>query len=81
MRLGRLGLWLRPMVGAACVTGLALWGIASIGAARADEPLIKYNSNSRDYWVHPPADWFMGDETAAAAWHASLSGPAAADAA
>ena len=26
--------------------------------------LIKYNGNARDYWDHPPADWFMGDETA-----------------
>ena len=66
MRLGRLrfGL-LRPVVGAACVTGIALWGIASTGAARAeDAPLIKYNGNSADYWNHPPADWFMADETA-----------------
>jgi glucose/arabinose dehydrogenase len=65
MQLGRLrfGL-LRPVVGAVCVAGIALWGIASTGAARADEPLIKYNGNSRDYWEHPPADWFMGDETA-----------------
>ena len=64
MRLGRLRFWLRPVVGAVCVTGIALWGIASTGAARADDALIKYNSNTRDYWVHPPADWFMGDETA-----------------
>ena len=44
--------------------GVALWGIALTGAARAEIKLIKYNSNTRDYWVHPPADWFMGDETA-----------------
>ena len=64
MQLGRLRFWLRPMVGAVCVTGLALFGIASTVPARADDPLIKYNGNSRDYWEHPPADWFMGDETA-----------------
>jgi len=65
MQLGRLrfGL-LRPVVGAVCVTGIALWGIASTGAARADDSLIKYNGNTRDYWEHPPADWYMGDETA-----------------
>jgi hypothetical protein len=55
---------LRPLVGAVWVTGIALWGIASTGAARADDSLIKCNRNSRDYWDHPPAGWFMGDETA-----------------
>ena len=44
--------------------GLLLLGAASTVTARADEPLIKYNGNSRDYWEHPPADWYMGDETA-----------------
>ena len=60
MKLGRLRL-LPTLVG---VAGLAAVGMASAVPARADEPLIKYNSNGRDYWEHPPADWFMGDETA-----------------
>ncbi len=65
MRLGRLRFGCAPVVGAVCVTGLALWGMASTGrGARRRRPLIKYNGNSRDYWEHPPADWFMGDETA-----------------
>ena len=46
-----------------------------------DEELIKYNGNSRDYWEHPPADWFMGDETAQQHGTRALSGPADADAA
>ena len=63
MRLARLrsGL-LRTLVSVVGVAGLL--GMASTVTARADEPLIKYNGNSRDYWEHPPADWFMGDETA-----------------
>ena len=38
-------------------------GVSRSGARRRC-PLIKYNGNGRDYWEHPPADWFMGDETA-----------------
>ena len=60
MRLGRLR-WLPTLVG---VAGLAAVGMASAVPARADDALIKYNGNVRDYWEHPPADWFMGDETA-----------------
>ena len=61
MQLGRLRL-LPTLLGAA---GLAAVGMASAVPARADDaPLIKYNANASDYWQHPPADWFMGDETA-----------------
>jgi outer membrane protein assembly factor BamB len=46
--------------------GLVILGLAPSLPARADDaPLIKYNGNGRDYWEHPPADWFMADETAA----------------
>jgi len=31
-------------------------------ASAADE-LKHYESNTKDFWLHPPADWFMGDET------------------
>src|SRR5580704_12841662 len=61
MRLGRLR-WLPTLVGVVGVAGLL--GTASSVPARADEPLVKYNANTSDYWQHPPADWFMGDETA-----------------
>ena len=80
MRLGRLRFGLLPPAGGRRRGSLAL-GMASTVPARADEPLIHYNGNSRDYWVHPPADWFMGDETAQQHGDASLSGAAAADAA
>jgi hypothetical protein len=60
MRFGRLRL-LPTLVG---VAGIAAVGMASSVPARADDALIKYNGNSADYWNHPPADWFMGDETA-----------------
>ena len=62
MRLGRLRFGLLPtLVGAA---GLVALGVGpTVTAHAADDTLIKYNGNSRDYWEHPPADWFMGDET------------------
>src|SRR6202522_142870 len=54
---------LRALIGVAGIAGLALLGPAPICPASADDALIKYNGNARDYWEHPPADWFMGDET------------------
>src|SRR5271165_5743076 len=62
MRLGRLRFGVLPtLVGAA---GLMAVGMAPTVTAAADDTLIKYNGNTRDYWEHPPADWYMGDETA-----------------
>jgi len=51
---------LAAFVGAAV---LVIGGLSS--SARAEDALVHYNANSRDYWEHPPADWYMGDETAA----------------
>ena len=51
------------LAGAGGVAGLFLAGLALSGTTRADDALIKYNGNAKDYWEHPPADWFMGDET------------------
>ena len=44
--------------------GMALVGTAITSPAHADGPLIHYNGNSWNYWQHPPADWYMADETA-----------------
>ena len=27
------------------------------------EELKSYDSSKKDFWLHPPDDWFMGDET------------------
>jgi glucose/arabinose dehydrogenase len=40
-----------------CLTG--------VSAGAQDKPLKSYDSNKRDFWVHPPSDWFIGDETQA----------------
>src|SRR6201998_4500684 len=31
--------------------------------AQKDRPLKKYESGTKDFWTHPPDDWFLGDET------------------
>lgn len=46
------------------VAALAAFALyASAGPARAADKLIHYNSNNKQFWEHPPADWFMGDQT------------------
>ena len=32
-------------------------------AADKNRPLKKYESGNKEFWTHPPDDWFMGDET------------------
>jgi len=44
--------------------GLAIGGVSLATKAKADEALVHYDGNTRDYWEHPPGDWYMGDETA-----------------
>jgi hypothetical protein len=35
--------------------------VAAAGALRADE-LKHYESGNKQFWTHPPDDWFLGDE-------------------
>src|ERR1700746_419830 len=53
-------------------------GASSAGAqqqAQKDRPLKKYESGTKDFWAHPPDDWFLGDETEAQKGLAPPSGP------
>ena len=58
---------------------LALATILAVGAAgqagAQDKPLKKYESGTKDFWTHPPDDWFLGDETEAQKGLAPPSGP------
>ncbi|MGH6778217.1 MAG: PQQ-dependent sugar dehydrogenase [Bradyrhizobium sp.] len=38
-------------------------GGAQNTAADTSGGLIHYNSNNRQFWLHPPANWYMGDQT------------------
>src|SRR2546421_10656282 len=48
------------------------------GASQAtpkDKARKKYESGTKDFWTHPPDDWFLGDETEAQKGLAPPSGP------
>src|SRR5215813_12318570 len=63
------------------VLALATIGIvAGVGAANAQQQdknrvLKKYESGTKEFWTHPPDDWFLGDETEAQKGLAPPSGP------
>src|SRR4029078_12607429 len=62
------------------ILALATIGIvASASAANAQQdknkPLKKYESGTKEFWTHPPDDWFLGDETEAQNGLAPPSGP------
>lgn len=46
---------------AAICGALVMLGLA-VAVQAEDKPLIHYDSNSPDFWKHPPPDWFYGDE-------------------
>jgi glucose/arabinose dehydrogenase len=43
------------------VTTIAMLALAAAVPAQAQ--LKHYESNDKQFWEHPPADWFLGDET------------------
>ena len=47
------------MAGSAAIT---VAGLLFASGARTEE-LKSYNSSKKEFWTHPPDDWFMGDET------------------
>ncbi len=55
------------------LAAIALLATASQVGAQA--PLKKYDSGTKEFWTHPPDDWFLGDETEAQKGLAPPSGP------
>src|SRR5207245_9219998 len=54
----------------------AILVVAGVSQANAQQkPLKKYESGTKDFWTHPPDDWFLGDETEAQKGLAPPSGP------
>jgi glucose/arabinose dehydrogenase len=49
---------------------------AALAAPAAHAQLKSYDSTKPDFWKHPPADWFLGDETEAQKGLAPPAGPA-----
>ncbi|HUB49769.1 MAG TPA: PQQ-dependent sugar dehydrogenase [Acetobacteraceae bacterium] len=64
---------LRTAVAAALLAGVA--AATPVGQASA-QGLKHYDSDTPSFWAHPPADWFLGDETAAQKGLAPPTGPA-----
>src|SRR5438445_4508682 len=58
---------------------LALTAILVVAGAsqqqQQQKPLKKYESGTKEFWTHPPDDWFLGDETEAQKGLAPPSGP------
>src|ERR1700743_3186088 len=44
-------------------------------AADKGRALKKYESGNKEFWTHPPDDWFLGDETEAQKGLAPPNGP------
>ncbi|MGN6309646.1 MAG: PQQ-dependent sugar dehydrogenase [Xanthobacteraceae bacterium] len=56
----------------ALATALSLGGAPQATAA---DGLKSYQSGNKEFWTHPPDDWFLGDETEAQKGLAPPSGP------
>jgi glucose/arabinose dehydrogenase len=58
---------------------LALAAIAMVGgvsqASAQDKALHSYQSGNKEFWTHPPDDWFLGDETESQKGLVPPSGP------
>src|SRR5216683_4872012 len=53
----------------------AVLAVAGASQANAQMPLKSYQSGTKEFWTHPPDDWFLGDETEAQKGLAPPSGP------
>src|SRR6201985_2387957 len=65
----------RSVLALAAVALLA--GTSAVSAQQQDKskPLKKYESGTKEFWTHPPDDWFLGDETEAQKGLAPPNGP------
>src|SRR6516165_11268712 len=46
----------------AATAAVAVVGLLFASAAHTED-LKSYESSNKNFWLHPPDDWFMGDET------------------
>jgi glucose/arabinose dehydrogenase len=49
----------------ACLVGAIAAFVACGSLSVQAQGLKKYESNNKNFWLNPPADWFLGDETEA----------------
>jgi hypothetical protein len=65
----------KSVLALAAVGLLAGASLANAQDKQSPRPLKKYESGTKDFWTHPPDDWFLGDETEAQKGLAPPSGP------
>jgi glucose/arabinose dehydrogenase len=53
----------------------AILAVAGVSQVSAQEKLKSYQSGNKEFWTHPPDDWFLGDETEAQKGLAPAAGP------
>src|SRR5437764_2316940 len=71
-----LGLVSRRTLYAACALGVAALLQPNAVNAQGQKPGLKYyKSDTKEFWEHPPPDWFLGDETEAQKGLAPKDGP------
>ena len=67
---------MKPTFNRSVLTLAAIVAIAGFGQASAQQkPLKSYQSGNKEFWTHPPDDWFLGDETEAQKGQAPDAGP------
>ena len=54
----------------------AALAVAASATGAGAQQLKHYNSAGKDFWMHPPPDWFLGDKSAGQRGLAPPSGPA-----
>ncbi len=78
MRNSVTGAIARPLgLGAMASVASVCAALFMLPATQAQAQAVKsYDSTKKDFWEHPPADWFLGDETESQKGLAPPSGPA-----
>src|SRR6201996_5469140 len=66
---------MKSMLSRSILAVAAITLVAGFGQAKAQDKLHNYQSGNKEFWTHPPDDWFLGDETEAQKGLAPPSGP------
>ena len=68
----------RSLSGCAAIAASLLLSV-SFASLPASAEIKSYDSSKPSFWLHPPPDWFLGDETESMKGLAPPSGPRDAD--
>jgi glucose/arabinose dehydrogenase len=66
---------MKSMLSRSVLAVAAITLVAGFGQVRAQDKLHNYQSGTKEFWTHPPDDWFLGDETEGQKGLAPPSGP------